>query len=104
VSFEGKFLDSSPQYPGSEVYSNCFVPLSDKEKAKALFLKSLAGEYIKLTKIAKEILMDANDIDFECEENSYWTAFYKEMEEDKGAVFDVWNLYRGDADGERHEP
>ncbi len=92
-NFNGRFKKTAPENSGKPFYSNCFVPEAVKERAKRDFLVALKAEHIELISIDEEFSMSGDDIDFEDDGNLYWIGFYREMEREGQAVFDVWHIY-----------
>ena len=91
-NFNGRFKKTASENAGREFYSNCFVPEAAKERAKRDFLVALQAEEIELISIDEEMSLRGDDIDFDDDENLYWIQFYREMEREGQAVFDVFHI------------
>lgn len=92
-SFEGKFIEGSPQFGCGGVFSNCLVPESDYEKAKRYFLRSLNEERIDLVKIGKEFEINGDELDPSDEINTFWIEIYNRAKKEGRPVYDKWQVF-----------
>jgi hypothetical protein len=91
--FEGEFTKGSPEYGYHGVISSCFIPESNYQKARAIFMRALEGNEIKLVEILEHFSVDGEELDPKDKDNKFWIKWYKEAKKKKAPVFDKWHVF-----------
>ena len=93
--FEGWFSESSREFPGQGVFSECLVPADNHTDAESRFYSALAEREINVIEIEDSFMVDTSpeSMDPEDPDNLFWIEWSEQTELAGTPTFEAFHLY-----------